>query len=124
MTINDPEKFLDGVWDWAMFDGCFGQTRIKPTDIDGFVERKGKFLVLEAKSPDVDIPTGQQITFESLVKTGYFSILVMWGEKNNPQKAKLITRKGEFDYDPCDADKCKQIVTKWFRYAESSETFT
>lgn len=107
-----------------MFDGCFGPTRIKPTDIDGFVERKGKFLVLETKSPEVEVPEGQQIAFDSLVKTGYFSILVMWGEKNHPQKAKLITRKGEFDYDPCDADKCKQIVTKWFQYAESSETFT
>jgi hypothetical protein len=119
MTVNNKDLFFDGIWDWAMFDGCFGETRIKPTDLDGFVERKGKFLVLETKHKDTPIPEGQRITFESLVKTGYFSILVMWGDKNKPERALLITRKGEKEYNPVDIDKCSKIVSAWFEYAET-----
>lgn len=118
MTIQDDNAYLRGVWDWAMFRGCFGDTRIEPTDIDGFVERRGKFLVLEAKSPGVPVKDGQMITFRKLAKTGLFSVLVMWGEKDNPQKALLITRRGEFPYDTADKEKCRRIVAAWFDFAE------
>ena len=53
MTINDPVKFCAGLWDWGILNGCFGDTLIKPTDIDGFVERNGKFLFFETKSPPI-----------------------------------------------------------------------
>jgi len=102
-----------------MFKGCFGETRIEPTDIDGFVERKGKFLVLETKHKDVPIPAGQKITFDSLAKTGYFSIFVMWGEKDKPEKALLITRKGEFEYNAADIEFCRKVVSSWFLFAEN-----
>ena len=31
MTINDPEAFCAGLWDWAILDGCFGDTAIMPS---------------------------------------------------------------------------------------------
>ncbi len=39
MTIRSKEVFLQGLWDWAVLDGCFGNTRIRPTDVDGLIER-------------------------------------------------------------------------------------
>ncbi len=119
MTINDPVKFCAGLWDWAILDGCFGETKIKPTDVDGLVERHGKFLVFETKSPGVSIPFGQTITFKSMVSTGVFTIIVVWGETNKPIKALLYTRHGETVYDPCDIDRFRNIVSQWFKYANS-----
>ena len=118
MTIHEPVLFLDGIWDWSIFDGCFGQTRIAVTDIDGLVERRGKFLVIEAKSPRTHIPTGQKIMFDALVATGFFSVLVIWGDTNKPVRAMLMNQKGVFDYSPADVKKCRAIVSAWFQYAE------
>ena len=29
MTIHNKEAFLQGLWDWAILDGCFGNTRTR-----------------------------------------------------------------------------------------------
>jgi hypothetical protein len=41
MTINKLDAYVAGLWDWVCLDGCFGDTKIRPTDIDGLVERRG-----------------------------------------------------------------------------------
>lgn len=82
MTINNPVEFCAGLWDWHILAGCFGKTKIMPTDVDGFVERKGNFLWLETKKENVLIPNGQLITFMTLIKTGYFTIFIIWGDIN------------------------------------------
>lgn len=117
MTINDPAAFCAGLWDWSILDGCFGNTKIKPTDVDGMVERNGKFLVFETKAIGAHIPQGQKITLRSLVKTGAFTVIIVWGNTNQPVKAMLYTRQKEIEYDPCSLDKFREIVSKWFSYA-------
>jgi len=88
MTILHRETFnsflpanFDGVFEWDFLCPVFEGTNIKPMDIDCIVERKGKFLVFETKSPGKEIPLGQTITLESLVKTGYFVIIILWAKK-------------------------------------------
>ena len=66
MTIKNLEAFVENLWDWGFLDECFPGTRIRVTDIDGLVERNGHFLLIEAKSPGKDIPTGQRILFDRL----------------------------------------------------------
>lgn len=39
MTIHGSDRFLAGAWDWTVLDGCFGNTQIRPTDVDGMIER-------------------------------------------------------------------------------------
>ena len=97
MTIKNLDKFIAGLWDWAILDGCFGNTQISPTDFDGFVERHGKCLILEAKSPGVSIPVGQMRAFKTLIGTGIFTIIIVWGEKNKPQEIQVMTRRGIMD---------------------------
>jgi len=123
MTINNPDAYVAGIWDWGILRGCFGETRIEPTDIDGLVERNGKFLLIEAKAPNVELKRGQQITFQALQKTGVFSILIVWGETNKPERMQLWTRKGEMLIDPASLDKLRQIVAKWFAWADGSGTY-
>ena len=72
--IRDVDKFLDwppagfdGLLAWEFLSGAFGP-KIMPMDLDAVIERKGKLLVFEAKSPGAPIPDGQKITLTTLWK--------------------------------------------------------
>jgi hypothetical protein len=56
--IRNMSQYDRGIWDWSILDGCFGDTKISPTDIDGCIERKGRKLFLETKTPGNPIPYG------------------------------------------------------------------
>lgn len=121
MTINNPELFCAGLWDWATLDGCFGNTRIKPTDIDGFVERNGKFLIIETKGAGVPIPKGQWITFNELRKLEVFTIIVVWGETNKPEEMQVFTRNGISQKKSCTLDEFRDKVKSWYEFADNKK---
>lgn len=121
MTIQNQQLYMEGVWDWAILDGCFGKTKIKPTDIDGFVERKGKFLVLETKKPNTPIKEGQWWTFNALINTGYFTVIIIWGNTNVPTEMQVL-----YPYPIKATDKkqatlndLRTVVKWWFKYANT-----
>ena len=89
MTIRNVEKFVDSIQDWAILDGCFGSTRIKPSDIDGFVERCGVCLFLEGKGIDAPLTTGQAIAFLTLAKQGN-TVIVFWGRDRDIRRMRVI----------------------------------
>ena len=120
MTINDPVKYCAGLWDWGILDGCFGETMIKPTDVDGFVERKGKFLWLETKALGVVVPTGQQLTFDALIKTGIFTIFIIWGSANVPQEIQVMTFLGKHTKEECDLEKLRDLTSRWYRWVDNN----
>jgi hypothetical protein len=88
MSINNPERFLAGVWDWKFLDKCF-DGKIKVSDLDGIVERRGHFFVLETKKKGVLIPGGQRIMFERMAKTGLITVIVIWGDKNATEEVQI-----------------------------------
>lgn len=121
-TIYNPQKFFesppaqfDGTFDWSWTKGCFGDTKITPMDLDGIVERKGKFLVFETKNIGIEIPTGQLITLQQLVRTRLFTVMIIWGKKS-PEKIKVLFHNGSTrEYHGI--DEARNIVTKWFKWA-------
>lgn len=84
MSINNPREYVDNLWDWKVLDGCFGRV-IKPSDIDGHVERKGFFLYLETKSPTAELKEGQEISITNRVRDGISTHMVIWGNPGEPQ---------------------------------------
>lgn len=113
MTIQNPEKFVAGLWDWGMLDPCF-PGKIKVTDIDGLVERKGHFLVLETKSPGVTIPLGQEIMFKRLQQSRMFTVVVVWGKTNQPQEMQIFYPNGlTSEKKPADMEMFKKVVSWW-----------
>jgi len=114
MTIRNKEVFIDNLWDWGFLDDCFGNTRIRVTDVDGLVERKGHFLLMETKSPGKDIPRGQAILFDALASQPNWHVLVIWGEPNAPVSAQV------WGCRPMMADmaKIREIVRRWYQYAD------
>lgn len=119
MTINNAEAYVENLWDWGILRGCFGKTKIEPTDIDGFLERRGAFLAIETKAPNVPIKTGQRITYEALIDTGFFTVIFVWGEANRPEKIELWLRNGQKEvFDPADLNTFRYIVKQWYRWAD------
>lgn len=115
MSIRNIDSFVKNLWDWKILDGCFGKSRISPTDIDGLVERRGKFLMLEGKSLGKDVPTGQQIMFNNLVKTGVFTIIIVWGDPNAPETIQVWGKEKVV----ADISIFRKEVEKWYNSVDS-----
>lgn len=84
MTIQNKDRYLASIWDWKPLRPCF-KRGIEPTDIDGFVEIGGYFLVLEGKAPNVPLKEGQRRTFEKMQRWNaviprLFTMIVLWGD--------------------------------------------
>lgn len=124
MNIRNEHAARNSLWDWTPLNECFRGTNIRVTDIDGFVERNGKFLVIETKKPKDEIPQGQSITFDALLKTGYFTVILVWGPRNVPQEIRVLTRdeRKNKHYLKADTDLLKKIVAEWFLYADAQQT--
>jgi hypothetical protein len=116
MTIHNLKKFEEGLWDWEFLRQCFGGN-IVPSDLDGIVERNGQFLVLEGKSSGTKIPEGQQILFENFIKSGHFTVIVLWGESNKPEKMLFTSATQQVMIDPATIKDVKDFAYKW--YAEA-----
>jgi len=114
MTIKNLKTYVENLWDWEFLDECFGGTRIRVTDLDGLVERKGRFLYIEAKSPGKEVPVGQKILFDHLIANPQNTVLVIWGAPSEPEQAQFWGRKAF----PADKEKVKALVSRWYQYAE------
>jgi hypothetical protein len=68
--------------DWAMLDGCFGETRIRASDIDGVVHQNGKCLFLEKKYIHGCLEPPQVRAIETLVGQGN-SVIAFWCSKTD-----------------------------------------
>lgn len=103
-----------------MFNGCFGSTNIRPTDVDGLIERNGHGLFIETKAKTVQsIPVGQMRTLEWFAKGLNQTVLVMFGAPNFPERAFALYPGGlRHDFEHVDVETMRDFVTRWFAYAE------
>lgn len=114
--------YADGLPNWGMLEGCFGATRIRPSDIDGVVDRNGQFLVLESKRVGAEVRQGQHILFQSLAATGLFTILVFFGDSVKCEVNSIRSYSPGVGYQhdaPCDLDGLRRRVAAWFAAADS-----
>lgn len=116
MTINDPYEFVTNLWDWGFLDDCF-ENGIRVTDVDGLVERRGNFLVIETKAPGVSVPEGQRILFDQLTRSPRFNVLILWGRPNAPELMQLWNYT---DPEPTNVVDVKARVARWYRWANEN----
>jgi len=117
MTIENRDAYMNNIWDWKILDGCFGSTSIKPMDIDGHVERKGKHLFIETKSPNVPVKTGQWLSFKSLVENHGFMGIIVWGSKDVPEEMQVLYPNKpveESQKRKADIIDLRRVVSWWF----------
>lgn len=120
MTIRNIDSFVSSLWDWGMLDDCFPGTKIKVTDIDGAVERRGKFLILETKKKGVPVPVAQQIMFERFQETGLFTVVVVWGDKNQAEEMQVYYPQYKTEKKAATNEDLKNVVKWWFDYANKA----
>ena len=120
MTIRDIKQYTENLWDWGFLDKCFG-INISVSDLDGIVERNGLFLVIETKLPTVaekDFPRGQERMFENLVATGYFTVLLIWGKPNEPERMSIMTKaQPHGPVQPATTADVQEVVSRWYKQA-------
>lgn len=120
MAIRDLESYANHAWQWdKVLGGCFGKTNISPSDLDGIVERNGKFLVLEAKSPRGTMSIGQKRLLHALGRLEEFTVVIVWGEKHDVEKMQVITKDGMRFYRKATVDDFRRVVKCWYEFADS-----
>lgn len=117
MTIRDMDGYIASLWDWGILNGCFGTAPIAATDVDGLIERRGLFLVIETKRPLAHIPQGQAILQKNLVKLEKFTVLNVWGYQNEPVQMQIITKDQVGQPLPCNIVAFRRVVTAWYELA-------
>ena len=123
MTIRSEEAFLKGLWDWAILDGCFGQTRIKPTDVDGLIERHGCFLFLEAKADGKEVSQGQNITFRQLSRQPRTFVIAFNGNREERTISRIVLyRNGqEIEQENPGVETLRSLVARWYAWADKQQ---
>ena len=125
-NIRNLEKYRENWWDWTPLNGCFSG-KIRVTDVDGLVERHGRFLLLEGKrlksgQQPPPIPRGQQYTHDALCATGLFTVIVLWGVPPlGPISFVRVQTKQETG-KPISAsmDSLVKLVKRWFAWADGN----
>lgn len=109
-------------------DGCYKQLCLpkwhvlndsldpcKMTDLDGMVERRGKFLVVEWKAPGQSVKNAQERALNALNRLDQFTVLVVHGT-SDPMDPKMV----RFPFGPdkaTDLERFQKGVHDWFAKA-------
>lgn len=119
MTIRSLTAFTDAVWDWSMLDGCFGNSHIRPSDVDGEVECNGQFLVLEGKGLNGTISDGQARTIEAKRRQGNFTTIVFWGQPRclQVERMRVVTFWDAGKVVEATSEDLRRVVADWYRFA-------
>jgi hypothetical protein len=120
LTIHDRDAYRDAAWDWGMLTGCFGKTRISPSDWDGVVERGGYFLQIEGKPGNRPVEIGQRITYQNRVLTGIDTVVVIWGTPPDRVTHMRIWSHDQYVTERLAAttETFRQFCAAWFEMAD------
>jgi hypothetical protein len=104
-----------------VFADCF-PGRICMGDIDGLVEINGKFLLLEWKSGPKEIPQGQRITYDVLVKIAgrMWTVLCIAGDAKTMDVTHAMVYGKMARWEHADLWRCKRYMARWARWANQS----
>lgn len=112
-----PEEYAKRLWDWTALNEAFTRG-IRVGDIDGFVEVNNKFLFIEGKPVNGNLPKGQKLAYERLAKLEQVTVIVVEG--NPPFDITGWSVIGKKRYKGTDRDFV-QFIKKWFDYVSTSD---
>lgn len=116
MTITNKDKYRDAAWDWGILMDCFGDGNIRPSDIDGIVEKNHHFLFIEAKPRDKEIATGQAILFQHLARLPRVTVLILWGNVDDPTVMETV---GLARPQSCSLEDVRHFCGVWYSHARA-----
>ena len=101
-----------------MLDGCFGNTNVKASDIDGYIHQNGCVLFLEKKFPNGWLDEPQIRAIYTLVKQGN-SFIVIWCEQADGSDISLMRVFGIENFNsetrqPAKLQDFRAAVQQWW----------
>ena len=114
-----PDGF-DGEFEWDFLKDVW-KGKIEPMDFDCVVERHGHFLVIETKSEGQKIGDGNALTFQALLRSPAWRLMVLYGKLPNEISEVFIYERGQLLYHKQDADTqtVRSLCHEWRVMAES-----
>ena len=116
---RDPPAGYDGRFLWDFLRGAFvGRSGVisEPMDFDGVVERYGRFLMFETKTPGAPIPLGQQIVLRSLLRDRRWTV-VYCAKRPEDIRGWWVGTHKDRTYHSGDADKLRCWCEAWWQHA-------
>lgn len=120
-SIKSVTGFLEGVWDFSMYDGCF-DGKNKLSDIDGAMEYFGHTMLIEFKRTRGALTRGQVLHAIRRAKHCNITTFFVFGETNRPEEflrfsPACIEGTG---FIKCDIIRLGKEFTKWAKWAEKN----
>ncbi len=105
--------------DWGQVLGE-GVTNKYPSDIDGILERNGKFLVLEWKHSSVtELPKGQEILLKRLAGLPDFEVFVIYGSYDTWEVDRIWMVKRDDGPKPYTRKTLIEAMRVWWQWASA-----
>jgi hypothetical protein len=115
MKFNLRHLGAKRLWDWAFLNPCF-KRGIQVMDIDGFVEVKGRFLVLESKPIGGALSGGQAEALNKLAFTKGFVVVIIEGTPPSEVFSWYSMRKPAVR--GTSYESLMEFVEAWFEWAD------
>lgn len=124
-----PAAF-DGEFYWDWIEDVMGTPKMKFSDIDASFERNDCHLMFETKKQGVEIPLGQRLRNESLIRLGKgrITFVNLEGKKKEDVKGmevwnynESVPGKIEKKHYKCDAESVAASAADWYEWADSQE---
>jgi hypothetical protein len=88
LFYENPPAEYSGEFFWKFFYPAYPNQRMRPTDIDCAIERRGHFIFIESKMSARHPNKGQQIMYRALVRLGKGKVRVITIYGKTPQTIK------------------------------------
>ena len=110
--------------DYAEFKGLIpANPALVPSNVDGMLERKGKFLILEWKRPGEKVSVGQKIMLQALAAKSDFMVIIIYGNTDNETVINsywLLTPHGVPVKTGAGFESFKQFYKQWYEWADGN----
>jgi hypothetical protein len=102
-----------------VFAECF-PGKINFGDVDGIVEINGKALMLEWKTEQGEIRTGQKIMYQRITKNKEITVLCIIGnaETMECQRYCLFFNGKQTEFKECCLNSIKEKIRRWVNFAK------
>lgn len=123
MKLDLKPNYKNKYHDFDMLKGCFGNTKIMPTDIDCAIETNRHFLFIEFKIYGQSVPYGQGLLLVRLSKIKNMTVLIVWHKpceqhcKKEPLAMQKLPDGGLVDINEGDL---REFVARWFANANKN----
>jgi hypothetical protein len=121
-NLRSRESYAAAAVDWEVLSGCFGETQIRPADIDGMVERNGHFLFLEGKPVGLVFGGGQKLALTRLSSQPKTYVIVFYGHPPEEEIARIETAyQGEWTQQRSPSlSTLRHLCQRWYEWANRS----